>query len=195
MTAALEPGEPAATDAELVRGALAGDHDAWENLVRRYSGSLYGVARSFQLDKTATDDAVQTTWMRLVEHLGTLRDPDCVGAWLRTTLRRQITSTFRSRGRGPHLIGLDGADVPDPGRSPEDELMAGDRDVQVRTALGRLPVRERQLLTLLMASPRPSYRKVSAELRIPVGSIGPTRARCLRRLRHELEDAGIDGNC
>src|SRR5215831_8423233 len=159
MTAALEPWESAATDAELVRGALAGDHDAWENLVRRYSGSLYGVARSFQLDKTATDDAVQTTWMRLVEHLGTLRDPDRVGAWLRTTLRRQITSTFRSRGRGPHLIGLDGTDVPDPGRSPEEELMAGDRDAQVRAALCRLPVRERELLTLLMAAPRPSYRK------------------------------------
>jgi RNA polymerase sigma factor (sigma-70 family) len=195
MTAALKSGESAATDAELVRGALAGDHDAWENLFRRYSGALYGVARSFQLDKTATDDAVQATWMRLVEHLGTLRDPDCVGAWLRTTLRRQITSTFRSRGRGPHLIGLDGADVPDPGRSPEDEVMAGDRDAQLRAAVRRLPARDRQLLTLLMTSPKPSYRAVSAELHIPVGSIGPTRARCLRRLRHELEEAGLDRSC
>jgi RNA polymerase sigma factor (sigma-70 family) len=182
-----------ATNAELVRGALARDCDSWEDLVRRYNGSLYRVARSFRLDQSATDDAVQTTWLSLVEHLGTLRNPDGVGAWLRTTLRRHITSMFRSRGRGPGFVGLDGLDIPDPGRSPEDEVTAADQGARVRAALGRLPARDRQLVTLLMDSARPSYGKVSAELRIPVGSIGPTRARSLNRLRHELEAVGIDG--
>ena len=87
---------------------------------------------------------------------------------------------------------MDGADVPDPGRSPEEEVTAGDRDARMRAALRRLPARDRQLLALLMASRRPSYGKVSAELRMPVGSIGPTRARCLARLRRELEADGVD---
>jgi RNA polymerase sigma factor (sigma-70 family) len=179
-----------ATNAELVRGALAGDRESWDSLVRRHNGVLYYVARSFRLDKAAADDAVQTTWLCLVEHLGTLRDPDRVGAWLVTTMRRHIMSTFR--GHGPQLTGLDGTDVPDPGRSPEDEVTAGDRDARVRAAVRRLPARDRQLLALLMASRRPSYGKVSAELRMPVGSIGPTRARCLERLRRELKADGMD---
>src|SRR5215470_8388408 len=143
-----------ATNAELVRGALAGDGESWDSLVRRHNGVLHYVARSFRLDKAAADDAVQTTWLCLIEHLGTLRDPDRVGAWLVTTMRRHIMSTFR--GHGPQLTGLDGTDVPDPGRSPEDEVTAGDRDARVRAAVRRLPARDRQLLALLMASRRPS---------------------------------------
>ena len=183
-------GEEAATNAELVHGALAGDRESWDSLVRRHNGVLYYVARSFRLDKDAADDAVQATWLCLVEHLGTLRDPDRVGAWLVTTMRRQVMSTFR--GHRPQLTGLDGTDVPDPGRSPEDEVTAGDRDARVRAAVRRLPARDRQLLVLLMASRRPSYGKVSADLHMPVGSIGPTRARCLERLRRELEADGMD---
>src|SRR3974390_1936407 len=72
--------EQAPTNAELGRGALAGDSESWDNLVRRHNGSLYGVARSFRLDQAAADDAVQEAWMRLVENLGTLRGPDRVGA-------------------------------------------------------------------------------------------------------------------
>jgi RNA polymerase sigma factor (sigma-70 family) len=187
---AMNYGEEAATNAELVHGALAGDRESWDSLVRRHNGVLYYVARSFRLDKDAADDAVQATWLCLVEHLGTLRDPDRVGAWLVTTMRRQVMSTFR--GHRPQLTGLDGTDVPDPGRSPEDEVTAGDRDARVRAAVRRLPARDRQLLVLLMASRRPSYGKVSAELHMPVGSIGPTRARCLERLRRELEADGMD---
>jgi RNA polymerase sigma factor (sigma-70 family) len=192
MTTVVKPREPTATNAELVHGALAGDRGAWEELVRRYHGSLYWVARSFRLDQATSDDVVQTTWPRLIEHLDTLRDPSGVGAWLMTTLRRHIISVLRGRRREPHLLGLDNADVPDPGRSPQDEVTACDRDTRVHAALRRLPVRDRQLLVLLMASPSPNYREVSAELRMPVGSIGPTRARSLDRLRHELDAVGID---
>jgi RNA polymerase sigma factor (sigma-70 family) len=192
MTTTLQRGEPTSTDAELVHGALAGDREAWENLVRRYNESLYRVARSFRLDQAICDDVVQTTWLRLVEHLGALRDPGGVGAWLMTTLRRQILSVFRSRER-LFPVGLDGADVPDPGRSPEEEVTVSDRDTRLRTAVRRLPVRDQLLLALLMASPSPNYGKVSAELRMPVGSIGPTRARSLGRLRRELDAVGIDG--
>ena len=182
-----------ASNAALVDGALAGDRDAWNELVRRYDGPLHQVARSFRLDQAAADDAVQTAWLRLVERLDTLHDPQGVGAWLTTTLRRHIVSTFRSRGRGPHLVGLDGQDLPSADNLPEDLVAARDRDARTRAAMHRLPARSAALLTLLMASPERSYGEVSASLGIPLGSIGPTRARGLRQLRGELEAVGING--
>ncbi len=191
MTTGDQHREQSGANAELVRGALAGDRGGWEGLVRKYNGSLYAVARSFRLDQATIDDAVQTTWLRLVEHLETLREPEAVGAWLMTTLRRHISSILRSRRCC--VVGLDGADLPDPDRSPEEKVTACDRDARLRAALGRLPVRDRQLLTLLMVSSSPGYGKVAAELRMPIGSIGPTRARSLDRLRHELDAVGIDG--
>jgi len=182
-----------ASNAELVDGALAGDRDAWNELVRRYDGPLHQVAQSFRLDRAAADDAVQTTWLRLVERLDTLHDPQGVGAWLTTTLRRHIVSTFRSRGRAPHLVGLGGQDLPSAGNLPEDLVADRDRDARTRAAMHRLPARSAALLTLLMASPERSYGEVSTTLGIPLGSIGPTRARGLRQLRGELEAVGIDG--
>lgn len=180
------------TGAKLVPTALAGDRDAWEKLFQLYNPSLYCIARSFGLDQPTSDDAVQTTWLRLVEHIGTIREPSAIGAWLMTTLRRYIISLLRSRARGPHLVRFDGKDVPDSRRSPEEEVTMRERDARLHAALRRLPVRDRRLLVLLMASSSPNYSDVSAELDIPIGSIGPTRARSLSRLRHELEAAGID---
>jgi RNA polymerase sigma factor (sigma-70 family) len=191
MTTDVYPGEQTTTAAELVRAALAGDSDAWEGLFHRYDASLHRVARSFRLDKAAADDAVQTTWLRLVEHLDTLREPERIGAWLVTTLRRHIISTLRGRGREPCLVAVDDTDLIAPDRSPEELVTARDTDTQTRAALCRLPTRSRRLLTLLMESPAPSYGQVSAELSMPVGSIGPTRARSLSMLRRELETVGI----
>jgi RNA polymerase sigma factor (sigma-70 family) len=191
MAADVYPGEETTTNAELVQGALAGDNDAWEGLFRRHDASLHRVARSFRLDKAAADDAVQTAWLRLVEHLDTLREPECIRAWLVTTLRRHIMSTLSGPGREPRMVELDDTDLAAPDRSPEELVTARDRDTQTRAALRRLPTRSRRLLTLLMESPAPSYGQVSAELNMPVGSIGPTRARSLSMLRRELETAGI----
>ncbi len=179
-------------DGDLVRGALAGQHDDWEILVRRHQAYLYRVARSFRLDEATCEDAVQTTWLRLIEHAGSLRDPEYVSAWLVTTLRRHVFSVFRSRGQAPELAGPAIAELPDPGRSPEQEVTAGEQNAQVSAALRRLPSRDQTLLTLLMDSPVPSYRRLAAQLRMPVGSIGPSRARSLGRLRRELDAAGMD---
>ena len=193
MTTDGKTAEHTPTSAELVRGALAGDGDAWEQLVRRYDSSLRRVARSFRVDPATADDAVQTTWLRLVEHLDSLRDPDRVGSWLLTTLRRQIISALSAPGRGPRLVGLADRDPAAPDLSPEEVVTAQDRDDRTKAALNRLPARNRALLTLLMAAEL-SYGEVSAELRMPVGSIGPIRARSLRLLRRELAAAGIDGD-
>jgi RNA polymerase sigma factor (sigma-70 family) len=182
-----------ASNAELVDGALAGDSEAWNELVRRYDGPLHRVAQSFSLDRAAADDAVQTAWLRLVERLDTLHDPQGVGAWLTTTLRRHIIGVLRRRGRGPSLVGLDCQDLPSADRTPEDLVAARDRDARTRAAMGALPARSRTLLTLLMSSPQRSYGEVSQTLGMPLGSIGPTRARSLRQLRGQLEAVGING--
>ncbi len=193
MTTDGKTAEHTLTSAELVRGALAGDRDAWEKLVRRYDGSLRRAARSFRLDPATADDAVQTTWLRLVEHLDSVREPDRVGSWLLTTLRRQIISVLSAPDQGPRLVGLVGTDPAAPGQSPEELVTAQDRDDRTKAALNRLPARNRTLLTLLVAAEL-SYGEVSAELRMPVGSIGPIRARSLRLLRRELAAVGIDGD-
>ena len=112
MTTDGKSAEDTLTSAELVRGALAGDGDAWEKLVRRYDGSLRRAARSFRVDSATAEDAVQTTWLRLVEHLDSVRDPDRVGSWLLTTLRRQLCSVLSEPGRGPRLVGLADTDPP-----------------------------------------------------------------------------------
>jgi RNA polymerase sigma factor (sigma-70 family) len=193
MTTDVRNWDKSASNAELVDGALAGERAAWNELVRRYDGPLHHMAQSFRLDRAAADDAVQTTWLRLVEHLDTLHDPQGVGAWLTTTLRRQIAETFRRRGRRPHLVGLGDVDVPSTDNLPEDLVTVHDRDARTRAALRRLPARSRKLLTLLMTSPANSYGEVSKALGMPLGSIGPTRARSLHLLRGELEAVGIDG--
>ena len=89
------------TNAELVQAALSGDHDAWERLVRRYDTALHRVARSFRVDQATADDAVQTTWLRLVEHLDSLRDPDRLGSWLITTVRRRSSPASPTIAGGP----------------------------------------------------------------------------------------------
>jgi RNA polymerase sigma factor (sigma-70 family) len=182
----------ATATADLMHGAATGDRQAWEELVGRYTGMLYAIARSHGLDPATSGDAVQTTWLRLVEHLGTLREPSAVGGWLATTVRRQCLVLVRNRRREPPVEQTEDLYPLDTDHSPEDEVVARDRDERVRAAFHRLPVKDRRLLACLMVSARCSYADASARLDMPVGSIGPTRARSLQRLRRELAAAGIN---
>ncbi|MCU0307123.1 MAG: sigma-70 family RNA polymerase sigma factor [Thermoleophilia bacterium] len=176
--------------AELVGGAASGDRAAWERIVERFSGLVWAVVRSHRLGDADAADAFQTTWLRLVEHLGELREPDRLGSWLATTARRECLRTLRAGRRlvpvedaGADLV----ADVPDPDRA----LGLPARDRALMAALAEVSERCRRLLRLLMADPAPSYREVGAALDMPIGSIGPTRERCLARLREGLAARGI----
>jgi RNA polymerase sigma factor (sigma-70 family) len=185
---------PPATPGQLVAAAAAGDAGAWQALVERYTGLLWSVARSFRLDQAAAEDAVQTAWLRLLEHLDRLHDPEHVGAWLATTVRRECLQHLRRSGRErpTDLADLDVVDLTSP---PVDaELLRGEAAVELGRALARVPERCRRLLRVLMADPPPSYDDVSAALDMPIGSIGPTRGRCLDRLRRELAAPGITGS-
>ena len=179
------------TPAELVASAAAGEPAAWDALVDRYAGLLWSVARGFRLDQADAADAVQTAWLRLLEHLDALRDPEHVGAWLATTVRRECLRQLRRSGRERPTEETD-LDVVDLTAEPlEAGLVRAESTAELVGALGRIPEPCRRLLRVLMADPPPSYEEVSAALEMPIGSIGPTRGRCLNRLRQELSPSGI----
>ncbi|HEV7653752.1 MAG TPA: sigma-70 family RNA polymerase sigma factor [Mycobacteriales bacterium] len=166
---------------DLLVAARAGDRRAWDELVSRHTGLLWSVTRSFRLSRTAAEDVVQTVWLRLLERGGTIRDPAAVTAWLATTTRRECLAVLRRSG---DTLGEDAMPEPVDRRSPEDESLRMARDRTLWTAFARLPERDALLLRLLTDGLR--YREVAAVLGVPLGSIGPTRARALDRLRAEL---------
>ena len=172
------------TNGELLVRTREGDRTAWEQLVQRHTRLLWSVARSFRLDAADSADVVQTTWLRLAEHVHRLHSPESVSGWLATTVRTECLTLLREHARErPTSTELDV-----PGSDAGPEQLAEDAEVvrRVRAALSRLPERDQRLLRALSANPEPGYAAVAAALGMPVGSIGPTRARALARLREEL---------
>lgn len=175
-----------------VRAAAEGDAAAWHDLVARYNNLVWSVARSFGLGTADAADVVQTTWLRLVERLHTIRDPERVGSWLATTARRECLQVLRRSSRQLPTEDEQQLEPRDPDDDPVDEaVLLSERDRALWQAVDTLPERCRRLLRVLMADPPPSYEEVAAALDMPVGSIGPTRARCLERLRPVVEQYGI----
>jgi RNA polymerase sigma factor (sigma-70 family) len=179
---------PESAAAELVTAAAGGDQRAWDELVDRFSGLVWAIARAHRLGHADAADVSQTTWLRLVEHLHRLRDPEHVGGWLATTARHECLRVIRRANRELPDDSLDAEldAASEPAPSPESVLLSNERRVELWQALTRLSQRCQLLLRALAAAPQPSYSEVSAALAIPIGSIGPTRARCLDHLRREL---------
>jgi len=176
--------------AELVHAAADGDQQAWDALVERFAGLVWSIARAHRLSAADAADVSQTTWLRLVEHLGRIRDPERVGAWLASTARHECLRVIRHAGR----FGADGdVDLDAVGTEPEPStlLLATERTAALWRAVEALPERCRTLIRALMADPAPSYEDIAAAFDIPIGSIGPTRARCLEQLKRRPEIAGI----
>lgn len=174
----------------LFRRARSGDQQAWDCLVSRYTALLWRIARAHQLSPADSGDVVQTTWLRLVEHADRISDPARLGGWLATTARRECLRVLRlSRRERPHPDDHEAFDEGmAPAVPPDTGLLRMERDAQLWSALATLPERSRLLLRVLMADPPPSYDEVADALGIPRGSIGPTRARSLARLREILEE-------
>jgi RNA polymerase sigma factor (sigma-70 family) len=174
---------------KLVTAAAAGDERAWNALVAEFSGLLWAIARSHRLHDAQAADVVQSTWLRLVEHLGRLNDPSRVGAWLTTTARRECLRVLRDRQRAMPF-GEEAPECPSEDLGPDELLLEHERDDALRRSFGRLRESDQALLRLLVADPRPPYEEIAEALGMPTGSIGPTRQRALERLRRELESDG-----
>ena len=179
-------------DGEVLVLARDGDSLAWAELVHRFTPMLWRIARGFRLDQATSADVVQATWLALAEHASSVRDPQAVRAWLASTARRCCLKEVRRRMRVELRDDFGDGEQPREARSIEDMVTAGDRDSRLWRAVDRLGDRDRQLLSLLIFEPDLSYAEISRLLGMPVGSIGPTRGRCLARLRRELVHEGLD---
>jgi RNA polymerase sigma factor (sigma-70 family) len=177
---------PANTElAALVGAARRGESLAWVRLVDRFGRMLHSVARSYRLSPADVDDAVQATWVKLYEHIDRLRDTSAIGGWLATTVRRESLRLLQSHVR-EHLTDDPGPACDRRQACPETLLLESEQRVVLTRALATLPDRQRELMTLIVAERAESYEQISATLDMPVGSIGPIRARSLERLqRHD----------
>ncbi|MEO6858397.1 MAG: sigma-70 family RNA polymerase sigma factor [Solirubrobacteraceae bacterium] len=173
----------------LVRLAATGDPDAWAELVGEFSGLVRAIARAHRLSDADIGDVVQATWLRLFEHLDRITEPGRVGAWLTTTARRECLSILRGAQRHT-LLGDDMPEGESTDASADDALIAAERDKVLWRCFTRLCGRDQALLQLVLAEPKLGYDEIAAALDMPIGSIGPTRARALERLRRELDSAG-----
>jgi RNA polymerase sigma factor (sigma-70 family) len=173
---------------QLLHRAGNGDQKAWDELVDRYSRLVWSVARSFGLDDATAADVSQTVWLRLIEHSDRIRDPERLAGWLGTTTRREALRVIRGRRRQQPSEFVD--NVADRVTPQPDELLIEDETTRtVFGAFGELSERCRQLLRLLCAEPRLDYATVAELVGRPIGSLGPTRARCLDQLRRLMQQS------
>jgi len=176
-------GDPVVTG--LVTRARDGDRQAWDQLVDRYAPLVWSICRRRQLEAADARDAAQTVWLNLVDHLDSLRDPAALPGWLATTTQRECGRILRAARQPDNAAYAPAAQtIPDEhARAAEQDLLAAERHAALREAFEQLPPGCQQLLTLLTADPPVSYAEISTQLGIPAGSIGPTRRRCLDKLR------------
>jgi RNA polymerase sigma factor (sigma-70 family) len=170
--------------AELVGAARAGDERAWAALVRRLEPMLRSVARGYGLSAAQVDDVVQSAWMLLFEHIGDLRAPEAVVAWLSVTVRREA---FRMLQRHVREYLTDDPSVGEIADTvgPDAQLLQSERGSALRRRIATLPERHRSLMELMLSEPALDYRQISARTGIPTGSIGPIRGRCLVRMAND----------
>ncbi|MET8160282.1 sigma-70 family RNA polymerase sigma factor [Sphaerisporangium sp. NPDC005289] len=171
------------------------DETAWRDLVSRFGHRMWAVARATGLDPADAGDAVQAAWLRLLESGHTIRDPERVGGWLITTTRHEAMRIGRARaGARPSGLPTDlpppsGADPPaSGGGDPVAALLSDDQGRRLWAAVDTLPRPCGALVRLIVLAPDASYAQLSRRLGMPIGSIGPTRIRCLKRLRSLVED-------
>jgi RNA polymerase sigma factor (sigma-70 family) len=169
---------------QLVRRAAQGDRAAWERLVDKYARLIWAITRDFKLGESDASDVAQATWLRLLENIDRINYPERVGSWIAATTRNECLRSLAARKRvvlAHDEVMLDSIAALD--ADVDAGLLAAEQAEVVREALSRLPHRYQQLLELLMSDPPVSYAEISDRLNLPVGSIGPTRRRCLARLQ------------
>ena len=178
--------------AALVEGAARSDDNAWNALFTRHNKMVTAIARAHGLADADVADVSQTVWLRLVEHVDRIREPERVGSWLATTTRNECMRVWRQRGKVTLLADPNLLERVVDESTPEPAVETHDRDRQLRAAVATLPTNQQAILGKLMSDPAPSYLEVAEDLDIPVGSIGPNRQRCLRTLHGKCVSMSIN---
>jgi RNA polymerase sigma factor (sigma-70 family) len=167
----------------LVTRAAGDDQQAWDELIERYAPLVWAICTRYRLSNHDIEDVGQSVWLLLVAQLGKLREPAALPGWLATTTKREclrvVTATRKSQQLGSTVDDASFADK----RAIDEEILIAERNAALRTAFAELPPHGQHLLAMLFRDPPCSYSEISATLGIPIGSIGPQRARCLERLR------------
>jgi RNA polymerase sigma factor (sigma-70 family) len=188
----MPPGGTPLTDQDdpaLITMCLAGREDAWTELVRRYSRLVYAIALKSGLDGDAAGDVVQDVFIIVLRRLESLRETERFSAWLITTTRRE---SWRARKQNREQALDDAIDPIDNDPTAAEQVIAWEEASTVHRALGMLGDRCQRLMRMLfLQDPRPSYESIASDLGISIGSIGPTRGRCLKQLRGHIEELGL----
>jgi RNA polymerase sigma factor (sigma-70 family) len=167
----------------LVTRAAWDDQQAWDELIERYAPLVWAICTRYRLSNHDIEDVGQSVWLLLVAQLSKLREPAALPGWLATTTKREclrvVTATRKSQQLGGTVDDAPFADE----RAIDEEILIAERNAALRTAFAELPPHGQHLLAMLFRDPPCSYSEISATLGIPIGSIGPQRARCLERLR------------
>jgi RNA polymerase sigma factor (sigma-70 family) len=171
--------------AATLSAAAQGDEGAWRSLVDEFFGLVWRVTRSFRLSPCDAADVAQTTWLRLFENIHRIEDPERLGAWLSTTARREC---IRVRSRERHDVALseldDDVDLPDhTAKAVDARLLEREQASEIVAAVRKLPRNWQPIMEMLLVDPPMSYQQIADTLGVPLGSVGPTRGRCIRQLR------------
>lgn len=177
----------------LLQRAGTGAEPAWRELVERFTPLVRKVCRNHGLSATDAADVCSSVWLRLLTHLSDIREPQAVPGWLRTVTRNECLTVLRRSSRQVPVAGVALLVTDDPCYA--EKLIGDERRAAARRALAELPDRDRKLLGLLFSDPPKSYKEISSTLGIPVGAIGPTRARCLTRIRRTPAIAALAAAC
>jgi RNA polymerase sigma factor (sigma-70 family) len=176
----------------LVTRASGGDQGAWHELVDRYAPLVYTICTRYRLSNHDIEDVGQNVWLLLVEQLSKLREPAALPGWLATTTARECLRVVTAASKAGRLgTGLDDSVLFVDNTVIDEELLAAERNAALRAAFAELPPRCQQLLSMLLSDPPHSYTDIHRELGIPIGSIGPQRARCLERMRRSSALAAL----
>ena len=183
--------DPPVTD--LVMRARNGDQQAWDALVERYAPLIWSICRRYRLGNADAEDVNQSVWLTLVDQLAALREPAALPGWLATTTQRECGRVLRAvRGPQAGWYAPEAEDIADErAATADEELLTAERHAALREAFTYLPPSCQQIIAMLIQDPPVPYAQISAELGIPVGSIGPTRRRCLDKLRRHPAIAAL----
>jgi RNA polymerase sigma factor (sigma-70 family) len=185
---ALDPTlDTASSTTTLLQAAAAGHPQAWRQLMDRYDVQVNATIRTFRLQEADARDAAQATWLRLVEHHGSIRQPESLGGWLRTSARRECLRIIRERSGTDLVADSDVLNVPDGAADLAQSVVDADAARRLSGLVDRLPARSAALIRGLFTEAPPSYTELARRCGVPIGSIGPTRARALRTLRALFE--------
>ncbi|MFD9004712.1 RNA polymerase sigma factor [Streptomyces sp. NPDC059582] len=189
---------PPKGNAELLAGCARGETEAWDETVDRFGRLVWSVARSQRVSRTDAEDVRQLTWFRLMQNADRIRDPDRLGDWLATVARREA---IKAATRDRRLVMIGDSETLEylfdhhrgHHESPEQITLRADRGREVLRAIDSLSEQCREMLLRALDDPPASYGEIAAALSMPVGSVGPIRTRCLRRLRRALDQAAQTG--